>query len=75
MSRRAAAAWQSDAARLAVALSCLLAVTATLGPWLHVANTAIVSATYMLVVLLVAVVLGLPLAGVAVSGLRCLTAA
>ncbi len=43
-----------DAVRLGTALSALAIVTLVLGPWLRVSNAAIVSTTYLMVVLLVA---------------------
>lgn len=73
MSRAPATTWQSDSLRLAIALSCLLAVTATLGPWLHVSNTATIAATYMLVVLLVAAASRLRIAvATSVAAVLCL---
>jgi two-component system, OmpR family, sensor histidine kinase KdpD len=44
----------ADAPRLAAALSAIAAITVVLGPGLHVSNAAIVSTTYLMVVLLVA---------------------
>lgn len=45
---------QADATRLAVAIAAIAAITVVLGPGLHVSNAAIVSTTYLMVVLLVA---------------------
>jgi hypothetical protein len=73
MSRSPEPLWQSDGARFATALVCLLAVTAVLGPWLHVSNAATVSATYMLVVLLVAAASRLRIAvATSVAAVLCL---
>ena len=45
---------RSDAVRLALALAALGGCTVLLGRWLHVSNAAIVSTTYLMVVLVVA---------------------
>ena len=51
---RTSAASRADAIRLGLALGALGACTGILGPWLQVSNAAIVSITYLMVVLLVA---------------------
>jgi two-component system sensor histidine kinase KdpD len=63
----------SDATRLFVALMAVAAVTLTLGPWLRVSNAAIVSTTYLMVVLLVAATSRLRVAvGTSIAAMLCL---
>ena len=52
--QRTSTASRGDAIRLGLALGALAAFTGILGPWLHVSNAAIVSTTYLMVVLVVA---------------------
>ena len=52
--QRTSAASRGDAIRIGLALGALAAFTGILGPWLHVSNAAIVSTSYLMVVLVVA---------------------
>ena len=42
---------QPEAVHVAVAIAAVAVVTLVLGPWLRVANTATISITYLIVVL------------------------
>jgi two-component system sensor histidine kinase KdpD len=64
---------QSDAARLVVALVAVAVVTLALAQWLRVSNAAIVSTTYLMVVLLVAATSRLRVAVVtSIAAMLCL---
>jgi two-component system sensor histidine kinase KdpD len=69
----AAAFTRADAIRLSVAVAGLAVVTLTLGPWLRVSNAAIVSTTYLTVILFVAATSRLAVAVLAsVTAMLCL---
>jgi two-component system, OmpR family, sensor histidine kinase KdpD len=64
---------RTDATRLGAAFIAVAVVTLTLGPWLEVSNAAIVSTTYLMVVLIVAATSRLRIAvATSIAAMLCL---